>query len=124
MNILKLAFSLLISTSAFGQAKDLLKPDEFENVIGKGNGIILDVRKPEEFKDGHIKGAINANWQNLPEFTDKTAQLDKSKPVYIYCLAGVRSAKAADWLLKNGFKNVIGLDGGIKAWKDAGKALE
>lgn len=49
--------------------------------------------------------------------------MDKDKPVYIYCLAGSRSAAAADWMRKNGFKNVVKLTGGMNAWKKAGKPV-
>lgn len=121
---IKLALSLLISGTAFAQNKKAVSADEFENGIKKGDVIVLDVRRPEEFAEGHLKNAVNANWQNPDEFKAKATQLDKSKPVYVYCLAGARSDKAAQWLLKNGFKNVAGLEGGIQAWKDAGKPLD
>jgi rhodanese-related sulfurtransferase len=124
-NIIKLVLSLLISGTALAQNKKVLKADEFEKAINNNEDItVLDVRRPDEFAEGHINKAININWQDPEEFKTKASQLDKSKPVYIYCLAGVRSEKATDWLLKNGFKNVVGLDGGIKAWKDAGKPLD
>jgi rhodanese-related sulfurtransferase len=121
--IIQILMYLLVTSGAFAQDKKTVASNEFEKGIADKNAIIIDVRRPEEFKSGHIKGAINANWQNLDEFTAKTATLDKSKPVYVYCLGGVRSDKAADFLLKNGFKQVTGLDGGIKAWTDAGKLV-
>ncbi len=121
--ILYFVVSLFISGAAFTQDKKAVSAAEFEKAIDDDKGTLIDVRRPEEFKEGHIKGALNANWQNIEEFKSKTAKLDKTKPVYLYCLAGVRSEKAADYLLKSGFKQVIGLDGGIKAWKDAKKPL-
>jgi phage shock protein E len=123
-HFIKLALSLLISGTALAQNKKAVDADEFENGITKGDVIILDVRRPEEFAEGHLKNALNVNWQSPEEFKAKATQLDKSKPVYVYCLAGARSDKAAQWLLKHGFKNVVGLEGGIQAWKDAGKPLE
>jgi phage shock protein E len=121
--IIYLVLSLFITGTAFAQDKKAVSAAEFEKSIADKKAIIIDVRRPEEFKEGHIKGAVNANWQNLDEFKAKTANLDKNKPVYVYCLAGVRSDKAADYLLKSGFKQVVGLDGGIKAWNDAGKPV-
>ncbi|RYY29499.1 MAG: rhodanese-like domain-containing protein [Chitinophagaceae bacterium] len=115
--------SVFVSGNLNAQDKNVLTAPEFEKVIKDGNVILIDVRRPEEFKEGHIKGALNANWQNLEAFKAKTARLDKTKPVYVYCLAGVRSQRAADYLLKNGFKQVIGLDGGIEAWSEARKPL-
>ena len=124
MNIIKLLMFLLLSGSAFAQLKKVINADEFEKAIESDTVIVLDVRKPEEYAEGYIGNAVNINWQNTDEFETKAAELDKSKPVYVYCLAGVRSEKAADWLRKNGFNNVIGLDGGIEAWKKAGKPIK
>jgi rhodanese-related sulfurtransferase len=122
--LFNLALILLVTGTSLAQDKKVVNANEFDKGIKDRKAIIIDVRRPEEFKEAHIKGAVNANWQNEAEFKAKTAKLDKSKTVYVYCLAGVRSDKAADYLLKNGFKQVIGLDGGIKAWNDAGKPVE
>lgn len=122
--IIKLAFFLLIASAAFAQDKKAVSVEEFEKGIAEKKAIVIDVRRPDEFQQGHIKGAVNANWQNQDEFIARTSKLDKSRPVYVYCLGGVRSEKAADYLLKNGFKQVIGLEGGIKAWNDAKKPVE
>jgi rhodanese-related sulfurtransferase len=122
--LMNLAVALLFTGAAFAQDKKAVSATDFEKGIADKKAIVIDVRRPDEFKEGHIKGAINANWQNQEEFVAKTAKLDKSKPVYLYCLAGVRSDKAADYLIKSGFKQVVGLDGGIKAWNDAGKPVE
>lgn len=122
-NIIKLLLSLLVSGSAFAQQKKVVNADEFEKAIENDTVIVLDVRTPEEYAEGYIGNAININWQNIDEFKTKAAELDKSRPVYVYCLAGIRSEKAAGWLRKNGFNNVIGLEGGIEAWKKAGKVV-
>ena len=90
----------------------------------KRGAIVIDVRTPQEFATGYIKGAVNADWQNEPLFTEQAKKLDKTKPVYVYCLIGVRSSKAADWLAASGFTKIINLDGGIKAWKAADKKIE
>ena len=123
-SLIGLILSFFISTLAFSQDKKTVPVDEFAKGITDKKAIVLDVRRPEEFKDGHIKGALNANWQNQEEFKAKTAKLDKSKPVYVYCLSGVRSDKASEYLLKSGFKQVIALDGGIKAWTEAEKPVQ
>ena len=121
--IIKLAFSLLITINALGQNNQVVNADAFDEGIKKENPQILDVRTSKEFAEGHIQNAINIDWENLSKFKRKSAKLDKTKPVYIYCLGGVRSKKAAEWLTGNGFNNVISLDGGIKAWKEAGKPV-
>lgn len=80
---------------------------------------LLDVRTPEEYAGGHIGNAANIDW-NGDDFEKKAATYDKSKPVYVYCKIGGRSAKAADKLASMGFSKVYNLDGGIMKWDAAG----
>ncbi|MBX7224772.1 MAG: thioredoxin family protein [Chitinophagales bacterium] len=80
---------------------------------------IMDVRTPEEFAGGHIKGAINIDW-NSPNFAKESSTLDKERPVFVYCLSGGRSASAAAYLQENGFVEVYNLEGGILQWSAAG----
>lgn len=100
-----------------------LPEKEFENGIAKADIQILDVRTMQEYQSGHIKNALQADWTNMDEFIYRTQSLDKSKPVYAYCLSGARSAKAAQWLKEKGYK-VYNLESGIAAWKREGKPLE
>jgi thioredoxin len=85
---------------------------------------LLDVRSAEEYKQGHIENAMLANINDNNEFNTRIAALDKNKPVYVYCLGGGRSHRAAEILKKYGFKEVVDLKGGINAWKSAGKKVE
>ncbi|MGL4599034.1 MAG: thioredoxin domain-containing protein [Bacteroidia bacterium] len=85
--------------------------------------LILDVRTSTEFMEGHIKGAQNIDW-NGNNFEAQTASLNKNNPVYVYCLAGGRSAEAATFLREKGFSNVLELDGGMRAWSIANLPLE
>lgn len=101
-----------------------LNADEFEKGLTKQGIQVLDVRTANEFKSGHIKNALQADWTNKKQFSERLNYVDQDKPVYIYCLVGSRSAYAADWMRSNGFKNVIELTGGINAWKRAGKPVE
>lgn len=101
-----------------------LNADEFEQGLTKQGIQVLDVRTANEFKSGHIKNALQADWTNKEQFSERLKYVDKDRPVYIYCLVGSRSAYAADWMRSNGFKNVIELNGGINAWKRSGKPVE
>lgn len=83
---------------------------------------VLDVRTPEEFAAGHLDRAQNIDFFN-PQFQDKIALLDKAKPYLLHCASGHRSARAQDILAKLNFTTVYHLDGGIKAWVQAGKPL-
>ncbi|BBO84441.1 sulfurtransferase [Desulfosarcina ovata subsp. sediminis] len=74
---------------------------------------ILDVRQPKEYESGHIPGAVLAP---LPGLTDHLDKIDKNKPVMVYCAVGGRSRVAAQLLSGQGFKNILNLSGGFKAW--------
>ncbi len=101
-----------------------INADEFDKAIQKTDVQILDVRRTTEFTGGHIKNALQADWTNKEQFNERIKSVDKDKPVCIYCLAGSRSAAAAAWMRENGYKNVVELQGGINAWKSAGKPVE
>lgn len=119
-----LLFSAII-ISCTAQTKTSLTADEFEKEITtKENIQILDVRTPGEFFSGHIKNALQADWNDKKEFERRIAFVDKAKPVYVYCLAGGRSAAAAEKLRKMGYANVYELTGGTNAWRAADKPLE
>ena len=97
----------------------------FSQGIKQTSGVqLLDVRTPGEYAGSHIKGSLLADWNNKDEFNRRIGFIDKNKPVYIYCLAGGRSAAAAKLMRSNGYKEVIELKGGINAWKAAQLPLE
>lgn len=125
MRILSVVFFLL----AFGCNSDAqknaeLSADEFEKGLANKEVQLLDVRTAGEFRNGHIKGSLQANWNDQQEFTDRTSSLDKTKPVFVYCLSGGRSRAAAAWLIENGFQNVVNMEGGFNSWKRLGKPVE
>ncbi len=79
---------------------------------------ILDVRTPEEFSGGHLENALNTNW-NGDTFNKDIASIDKSEPVFVYCLSGGRSSSAASQMRSDGFKQVYEMDGGMMKWRSA-----
>jgi rhodanese-related sulfurtransferase len=80
---------------------------------------LIDVRTAEEFQAGHINGALNYDYLS-GEVDLLISELDKSKPVYVYCRSGKRSASSAEILIDAGFKKVIDLKGGFMSWTQAG----
>ena len=80
---------------------------------------LLDVRTPEEYSVEHLENADNVN-VNSSDFASKAALYDKSKPIFVYCKVGGRSAQAADKLVAMGFTEVYNLEGGIMKWTTAG----
>lgn len=122
---------LLVSVLVFAcnspaQTYRSVSAETFEAGIGTEPAItqLLDVRTAGEFKTGHIKKALQADWNNFQEFKQRTQALDKTKPVFVYCLSGPRSHEAVKWLSQNGFQQVVELKGGLLQWKRAGKPLE
>lgn len=100
-----------------------LNATEFEKAIATDSVQILDVRTKAEFNSGYIKNALQANWNDAAEFEHRIGFMNKSKPVYVYCLAGARSNAAALKLREWGFTQVFELKGGINAWKSSNKML-
>ncbi len=97
--------------------------DDFEkNLNANSNAQLIDVRTPEEFTSGHLTNAININW-NGSDFDAQVKNLDKNKPTFVYCLAGSRSHEAALQLKTLGFNNICEMQGGMRAWKKAGKPI-
>jgi thioredoxin len=83
---------------------------------------IIDVRSPEEFAGQHIDNAINIDW-NGDNFDGKIGKYDKSKPIFVYCMSGGRSKKAAEKLSELGFTKIYELQGGIMKWNAAGLSV-
>jgi rhodanese-related sulfurtransferase len=96
---------------------------EFRAMLALHDGILIDVRKPEEYKMGFIKGAINIDYL-APDFKEQIAKLDKSKTYYVYCEVGGRSTQAAQYMKAETFCKVITLARGFRMWKLAGYPVE
>lgn len=133
--IYSLGFSLILisCSSAQTETKEVVKSQAslqatastvdastFQKNMHETNAVILDVRTAGEYESGHIEGALQADWTNSTQFTERIQAIDKNAPVYIYCLGGGRSAAAQSYLIKNGFNKVVNLQGGINAWNQAG----
>jgi len=77
---------------------------------------IIDVRTPQEFNSNSITGAVNINIYDS-NFDAKIQELDKDRPVFLYCRSGSRSNKASNKLAEMGFTEVYDLKGGITSWQ-------
>ena len=106
------------------QKKTVLTVDinEFEKAIARPDVVLLDVRTPDEFAEGHLKDAILIDVKESG-FLDKCLkQLPAGKTVAVYCRTGFRSKSAGNILAEAGF-DVINMKGGITAWMEAGKEV-
>jgi len=84
--------------------------------------LILDVRTPDEYSAGHIEGAVNIAYDQLPQrLTELEAAKDKQ--VVVYCRSGRRAGLALETLRANGFQNLAHLDGDMLAWEAAKRPL-
>ena len=97
--------------------------EEFDKLRADKNKVVLDVRTPKEFNEGHIPGAVNIDVR-AADFDEKVAKLDKNKTYLVHCAAGVRSANACRKLESAGFKDLYDLAPGFKGWQKAGKPVE
>jgi rhodanese-related sulfurtransferase len=85
--------------------------------------VLIDVREDREWAEGHAAGAIHLS-KGVIERDIESAIPDKSTTMVLYCGGGFRSALTAAELQKMGYTNAISLDGGWRAWNQAGMAVE
>lgn len=93
-----------------------LSPDKVKSILDadrQGNYILLDVRQPEEYQEGHIPGA---KFIPLGELELREVELEREKKVITYCRSGRRSLGASVLLCGLGFKEVYNMEGGILNW--------
>jgi rhodanese-related sulfurtransferase len=118
-----LLLSLLFLFARLSVHIQCFNANEFEKQLtATKDGQLIDVCTPREFEKQHIPHAININYRR-PDFCAEIEKLDKTKPVFIYCLSGVRSKLTAFVCKKAGFKNIYELNMGLKAWLKTGKPI-
>jgi len=132
--LLSLIFALLLAGTASACGMGETTPAGYENaevqhVFQHWSGgakspvpfLMVDVRTPEEYAEGHIKGA---KLIPLAELEQRLAELPKDKQLYVYCRSGRRSVSASEILARAGFSRVENVLGGINAWSAAGYPVE
>lgn len=92
-------------------------------LINRNNAVLLDVRETNEFTGGKLPNAVHIPLSQLSSRGDELAKL-KTRPVVVYCALGKRGRGAGAILAQLGFADVYMLQGGLKAWKDAGLPLD
>ncbi len=115
-----LPFILLNSIGCSGQSStDQLSVKDFQEKLKQTSSpAIIDVRSSEEFKQGHLKGALNMNW-NDKEFYTRLESVKKNDTCFVYCLSGGRSSSAAQKMREMGYKQVYEMKGGLLTWRSA-----
>lgn len=126
--ILVTVFVLLLGALIFTEMRrgalgyKSLTPSDAVRLMNSENAVLLDVRDESEFRSGHI---LNAKHVPVALLESKLNELDvdRERPLIVYCRTGQRSAKAGFTLNKQGFKKVYNLGGGILAWQSANLPL-
>jgi len=115
--ILLLLFILTLNSCKVKENKfQVLEYQEYKNNVINKNVQLFDVRTPEEYSLGNIKGSKNIDFKNQEKFNIFFSGLDKKNPVYLYCRSGNRSKKSADILMDMGFSEIYDLKGGFIEW--------
>ena len=129
ISLLSFVLSSLLLTSSCNTSNtngginfQLNAPEFSEKIASTPGGVVLDVRTPGEFAQGHIANATNISW-NDPTFDGKINNIPKTTPIFIYCLSESRSMSAANFMRNNGYSNVYELMGGIMKWSTANLPL-
>ncbi len=128
--VVALAVTLAVLTTACGSDADTasglktVSVDESAAVLeSPPDGlVVLDVRTPEEFDEGHLDGAELLDFYE-PDFAARLATLDSDAPYLLYCRSGNRSGQTLDMMRDLGFTDVTEIDGGINAWTAAGEPV-
>lgn len=94
---------------------------QFDALRADPKQVVLDVRTPAEYAEGHVPGAINVPMGK--GFDQAIASHDKSKPYLVYCHSGKRSFLATQRMRELGFETLLNFRGGIVAWENAGKPM-
>ena len=123
----QLSFIVLLMTFTVAKAEmneaDSISPKQASEMYAEHKAVIVDVREDSEWNEQHIPGAIHIPLAQLNERLPELKQY-KDSPVITQCRTGRRSAQALDVLKSAGFSKVYNMDGGIKAWDDAGLKTE
>lgn len=110
----------LFTVQALSATTDL-STEEFAKKIeeskGKADVVLLDVRTPQEFGEGHLEKAIMLDFR-APDFAAKLDKLDKAKTYLVYCRSGNRSGQTIELMKKSGFSRIFNMVGGLNRWRE------
>lgn len=96
-----------------------MSPEEWHEALQREDVIVLDGRNDYEYDIGHFRGAIRPDvksFREFPEWIRKNLSEHKDKKILTYCTGGIRCEKLSGWMLKEGFKDVNQLNGGIVSY--------
>ncbi|MDQ0157582.1 rhodanese-like domain-containing protein [Robertmurraya andreesenii] len=113
--LLLIFFLAIILSACSGDGYKNLSTEEAKKLVDHSEAVVLDVRTPEEFEEGHIP---KATLIPLQELESRLGELDKDETYLVVCRSGNRSAQASELLVQEGFKKVYNMTGGMNTWDD------
>ncbi len=114
--LILLGFIALFGCNSTAQNSTIPVEEYMKSLVDTKNEYLIDVRTPDEYKTEHLNNSINIDY-NGSNFASEIDKLDKTRPVFIYCLSGVRSGSAMSTFQEKGFTKVYNMKGGIMQWK-------
>ena len=100
---------------------DTVEVQTVAQLKGQDDVVLLDVREPSEYAEGHIPGVALIPMGEVP---NRLSEIPKDKTVIVTCRSGNRSGQIAEYLRQQGYDDVHNMKGGILAWQDAGLPVE
>ena len=121
--IIVVMFLLIVVSASTTSAEKLpeqsVSPRQFKQLLEQHRGnpdvVLLDIRTPREFKQGHIQGAVLLDYYS-PDFVGRLKALDRNKTYLVYCRSGNRSGKSLPLFEQLGFRHAYHLETGINGW--------
>lgn len=107
---------LMLSLASVKEGGDVSPRDVAKMLRNDTSVILVDVRTPEEYQQGHLKGSRLMNFYDA-DFRERAKKLPKDKRIVLYCRSGRRSADAMTYLTSIGYSRVYNMLGGIIAWQ-------
>ena len=111
--VLVLLFLVTMATQVWAAEKEISARDAKALLDANKNVYLLDVRTPQEYSQGRLSGSVLIP---IGEFERRIREVPKNKTVVVYCAVGSRSKPAANFLARQGYKNVYNMTDGIVGW--------
>lgn len=110
-----LALGLTAGCAGSGAGYASISPEDAKARMDRGGAVVLDVREPDEYREGHIPGAHLLPLGSINETTAAAVIPDKGSEVLVYCRSGIRAKKSAEKLAQLGYTDVMDF-GGVIQW--------
>jgi phage shock protein E len=114
--------ALLAGCSSSGGSVENVSADQFLTAAAEPGTVVVDVRTPGEYAEGHVDGAVNIDVESA-DFGTQIAALPRDTTYAVYCRSGRRSALATDQMAEAGFTSLVNLQGGVADLQSAGAPI-